>query len=151
MFCQFLLQRKMNHLCIYFYPISFGPPFYSGPHSPLSIEFPGLHSMLPRVICFTHGISSVYVSIPVSQFLSLPLSPLVSIHSSSTPVSLSISALQIESSIPFFQIPHVCVRRRFFFLFLIDFTLYFLLLIYCVTLSRSIHISTDDPVLLLFV
>ena len=50
--------------------------------------------------------SSVYMSIPISQFIPpSPLSPLVSIRFFLC-VCVSISALQIRSSIPFFQIPH---------------------------------------------
>ena len=33
------------------------------------VEFPGLHSRFPLVIYFIHSINSVYMSIPVSQFL----------------------------------------------------------------------------------
>ena len=71
------------------YPLPFGFPSYSGHHSTLkvefpkkiknkSIEFPVLYNRYSLVICFIHSISSVYVSIPVSQFLPpLPLFPLV--------------------------------------------------------------------------
>lgn len=79
-------------------PLSFGPPFHSGHHSRL----PCATQHVPVSFLLTHGISRVYASIPVSHCLSLPLFPLVSVHSFSTSVSLSISTLQIESSIPFF-------------------------------------------------
>ena len=44
--------------------------------------------------------SSVYVLTPISQFLTPLLSPLISIHL--FPTSVTISALQVESSGPFF-------------------------------------------------
>ena len=66
------------------------------------------------------------MSILIFHFLpSPPLTPLVSIHLFST--SVSICALWISSSIPFFQIPciSICINMRYlFFLFLIYFTLY---------------------------
>lgn len=49
-------------------------------------------------------------------------------------VSVSILALQIGSSLPFFQTPHLCVKIQFCFSF---FTLQ--------TNLRSVHVSTNDP------
>ena len=73
------------------------------------------------VIYFIHN--SVYMSIPVSQ-IHPPLPHLVSIHPFSMPLSVSISALQVNSSVLFFQVPYIRDIIRFVFLFLIYFTLY---------------------------
>ena len=63
------------------------------------IEFPVLCStMFSLVIYFIP--SSIYMSIPISKFIPLSLPLLVSVHLFST--SVSISALQIGSSVPFF-------------------------------------------------
>ena len=68
-----------------------------------------LYSRFSLVIYFIH--ISVYMSIPISQFIPPPppppcrFPPLVSIRLFST--SVSISALQTCSSVPFFQIPHI--------------------------------------------
>ena len=36
MLCQFLVYSKMNHLCIYIYPLPFGLPSHSNDHTTLS-------------------------------------------------------------------------------------------------------------------
>ena len=59
-------------------------------------------------------------------------------------VSVSISALQIRSSIPFFQIPHACVN------ILVNLFSSFWLTSLCMMVSRSSHISTNDPISLPF-
>ena len=48
--------------------------------SPQSTEFLVLYSRFSWVIYFIHSINSVYMPIPISQFTSPPLSPLVSIR-----------------------------------------------------------------------
>ena len=53
-----------------------------------------------------------------------PLSPL-GVHTFVLYICVSISALQTGSSVPFFQIPHICIIYSIFvFLFLTYFTLY---------------------------
>ena len=85
---------------------------------------------------------SVYMSIPISEFIPYPrFPPFVSICLFST--SVSISALQTGSSVPFFQIPHICIDIRYLFFS-------FLLTSLCMTVSRSIHVSTNDPISFLF-
>ena len=73
-----------------------------------------LYNSFSLVICFIHSISSVYMSIPVSQFISpLPLSPLVFFMS--VPLFL---LLQIRS-IPFFlDFTYMNEYMIFVFLFL---------------------------------
>ena len=63
-------------------------------------ELPVLYSRSSLVIYFIH--SSVYMSIPISQFIPPPpLSPL-GVHTFVLYVCVSFSALQIGSSVPFF-------------------------------------------------
>ena len=67
MLCSFLLYSKVNQLYIYIYPHFFGFPSHWSHHRALSIEFPVLYSRFSVVSCFIH--SSVYMSIPISQFI----------------------------------------------------------------------------------
>ena len=93
---------KYIYIYIYLSPLFFGFPSHLGHHRALSRVFPELYSQFSLIIYFIHSISSVYMSIPISQFIppsSFP--PLVSIHFFLY-VCVSISALQIRSSIPFF-------------------------------------------------
>ena len=76
------------------------------------------------------------MSVLLSQFI--PLLPRC-VHTSVLDVRVSIPALQIGSSVPFFQIPHIYVD---IFILLFLFSL-------CMTDSGSIHSSTNDPVLFL--
>ena len=76
--------------------------------------------------------------IPISQFIPLPLSPL-GVHTSVLYVCVSISALQIGSSVPFFYIPHICVNIRYLFFS-------FWLTPFCMTISRSIHVSAKGTI-----
>ena len=86
----------MNQLYVYIYPSFFGFPSHLSRHRALS-RAPMLYSRFPRVICFIHGINSVYTSITISQLIPPPTpSPLVSVCLFS--ISVSISALQIRSS-----------------------------------------------------
>ena len=62
----------MSPTYVHIYPLPFGLPFHSGHHSALS----RVHCAIRRfsiIICFTHNMNSVYVSIPVSKFLPPPL------------------------------------------------------------------------------
>ena len=83
MLCQFLLYSKVHQLYVYIYSLFFGFP------SRLSYcrTFLVLYSRLSLVIYFIHSISSVYMSIPISQFIPLPF-PFVSIRLFSISVSL---------------------------------------------------------------
>ena len=82
------------------------------------------------------SVNSVYLSIPVSQFIPSSLSPLMFICLFSISVSLFLLCKQ-EICINFFRFPHTI----FVFLFLTYF---------CMTVFRSILISTNDPISFLF-
>ena len=71
-----------------------------------------LYSSFPLAIHFTYD--SVYVSIPVSQFI--PQSPLPHVHKSVLYVCISIPAVQIGSSVPFFSIPHISINTQYLLL-----------------------------------
>ena len=111
------IQQNESAICLH---ISWPPPLECLFRSPCA---------LGRVPCATqYGLSRV--SIPVSQFLPSPaLSSLVAIYLFSTSVSVS----QIRSSIPFFQILHMCLIYDIF-LFLTYFHLFD-------TLSTSISLQ----------
>ena len=111
--CQFLLYNKVNHLYVYIYFL----PLESMP-SPIPLiqvisehqaEFPVSSRRFLLAICLTHG--SVYMSIPISQFILLPSSS----HMSVLYVCFCILALQIGSPVPFFQILHMYVNIYLFF------------------------------------
>ena len=130
-------------------PLSFGPPFHSGHHSPLT-----------RLPCATQHVPVSYLfhtwyqsCVCVHPCLPMPLSSPLPLGVRTFVLYICVSlyfhfANRIISTI-FLDSTCMCLNAIFFFLFLIYFTLYFL--IYCVTLFRSIHISTDDPILFLFV
>ena len=87
-------------------------------------QSPGLSSL--RHTADFHGLSNftfdkVYVSILLSQLL--PPSPSPCVRKSVRYVCVSLAALQIGSSVPFFKIPYVLIMV-FVLLFLTFFTLY---------------------------
>ena len=90
---------------------------------------------------------SVYMSIPISQFIPRP--PLHHpafppwVHMFFLYICVSISALQSSSSLPFFKIPHICVNIQYLYF-------PFWLTSLFKTVSRSIHVSTNDPISFLF-
>ena len=75
-------------------------------------------------------------NLPICSTLSFPRH----VYMSLLYACISIPALQIVSSVSFFWIPHVCVNIQYFFS---DISL-------CMVDSRSIHISTNDWILFLF-
>ena len=110
MLCQFLLYKEVNQLYIYIYPLPLGPPSHPGiPFIQVitehRAELPVLCSRLPLAIYFTYG--SVYMSVLISQFIPPSPSPSVSTRLC---ICISIPAQQICSSVPFFQILHICVN-----------------------------------------
>ena len=142
MLYQFLLYSKVNQLyvcvyvcvcvcvciyvCIYIYiyiylhPLLFGSASHSGHHRALS-GVPFAIQRFSLVVCLMHN--SVYMSIPISQLIP-PLFLLLGVHTFVLCIRVSISALQMGSPVPFFQIPHTCVSIQYlFFLFLTYFTL----------------------------
>ena len=101
-----------------------------------------LYSRFSLVIYFIHSISNVYCQ------SHLPLPPMLfstlGVHMFVLCVYISISALQIGSSVPCFRIPHIYISIQYLFFS-------FWLTSLCVTISRSIRISAKEPILLLFV
>ena len=69
--CQFQLYSKMNwpHMYIYRTLLDFLSTLVTTEHG---VEFPMLYSRFLLVIQFMHNVSSVYVSIPIYQFLPPP-------------------------------------------------------------------------------
>ena len=133
--CYLLLHSKLNQPCIYVpsFPLRF--PSHLGHQRALS-RLPVLYSKFQTVVYFIHSINSVFMSIPVSQFLppySSPPPPL-GIHTFVLYLCVSVSALQIRSSVPFFWTPHMGTNMWYLF-----FSFWFTSV--CVTLSRSIHTS----------
>ena len=95
-------------------------------------EFPVQHSSFPPAVYFTW--------VCICECHSLNLShPVLSrlCHTSIFYICVSIPALQIDSSVPFFQIPHICVNIQYFFLWL-DNSLF-------MTDSMFIQNTTNDP------
>ena len=83
-------------------------------------------------IYFINSISGVYISTPISQFIP-PLTSLLGVHVFILYICVSISVLQIRSSIPFFWIPHKYIHINMWYLFFS-----FWLHSFCVTVSRPI-------------
>ena len=72
------------------------------------VKFLVLYRRFSLVISFINSI--VYMSVPISQFI--PPSPFpLGIHSFVLYDCVSVTALQVRSSTPFFQIPHICVNN----------------------------------------
>ena len=114
MLFEFLLYSKVNRLHVYIlsplFWISF--PF----KSPQSTEQSSLCYAVrfSFLICFIHSRVYICISTPISQFIPTLSSPL-SIHMFILYIWVSISTLQVGSSVPFFQIPHICVNIQYTF------------------------------------
>ena len=97
------------------------------------------YSTFLLLIYFIH--ISIYMSIPISKFIPPPphsFSPLGD-HMFVLYIFVSISSLQTDSPVTFFYIPHICVNiQSLFFSFWLT-SLY-------MTVSRSIHASTNDSI-----
>ena len=93
--------------------------------------------MFSFIIYFTQV---VYVcnSISSNSSHSSPFPP--GIHILVLYLCVSISTLQIRPYLPFFQILHICVKIQ----------LFFLLTYFRLTVPRSIHLSSNDPVSFFF-
>ena len=62
-----------------------------------------LYRIFSLLIYFIHNINSVYSSIPISQFPPTPVPFSLGIHTFVLYICVSVSLLQIRSSIPFFR------------------------------------------------
>ena len=137
MLCQFLLYSRVKQLYIYkhlpFFWISF--PFRS-PQSTEQSRF----SLVSYFLC----ISSVYMSVPISQCTPSPFPPW---HPHICSLCLSL----------YFCFVDKIVYTNFFFRFYMYVLMYNIcfsfsdLLQLCMTVSRSIHVLTNDPILFLFI
>ena len=101
---------KVNQLYIYRYPLFFR--FFS------SLSHYRVLSRVPcaiqKVISYLFYIQQcVYVNPNLPIYPPAPFPPLVSMFV--LYIFVSISALQTSSSIPFFQVPHICVNIRYLF------------------------------------
>ena len=103
------------------------------------VKFIVLCSRFTLIIYFILSINSVYVSIPISQFILSPTSfPLV-ICMFVTYICVSTSALQIRSFIPYPR----------FHIYALIYDISFLTSL-CTIVSRSIHVSANGTISLLF-
>ena len=141
--CCVSLHCRKNESAIH---IQISPPF----HTSLPFRLPPC--IRQSSLCFTvcsqqlsvlYIVSITYMCQSQSPNSSLPTPFPLGIHTFVLYVCVSISALQIRSSIPFFWIPHIWVTIRYL---LFSFWLTSL----CITLSRSIHVSTNDPISFFF-
>ena len=109
----------------------FGFPSHLGHHrTPRRVPW-AKQQVLIHYLFYTQCINSVYMSVPISQFIP-PFLSILDVCTFILYICVSISALQIRLSITFFQIPHVYVKKpTFVFLFLTSLGM---------TVSRSIHI-----------
>ena len=122
----------MNQPGEYIYPLFFGFPSHLGPHRALSSL---CYTLGSHLICLTQ--SSVYTPIPIFQFIS-SLLPSIGLFS----MSVSLSAFQIDSSVPFSR---VCI-----YALMCDICFSPSDLLHSVTTSRSIHLSANGRILFLF-
>ena len=107
MLCQFLPHSKVNQPYAYTHPLPLGPPFPPIPPNQAITEHRAelLYSRFPLAIYFTHGCIYVKPNLPIHPTLLFPTMSMSILY-----ICLSIPALQIGSSVPFFQIPHICTN-----------------------------------------
>ena len=108
------VQQSESTICIHISPLFwFSFPF----RSPQSTEQSSLsYTVHSHQLSILYIVSIVYVCQSQSPNSSHPhpISPL-GVHTFVLYICVSISALQIRLSIPFFQIPHICVNIRYLF------------------------------------
>ena len=138
--CQFLLYDIMNQPYVYIYPLHPEPPL---PYSSClgHCKAPCAVLQLPTGYLF-FAWQCIYVNATLSICFYFSFPPCV--HESVLYVCASIPALQIDSSVPFFQISYICVNIHYLFFS-------FLLMSLCMKEYRSTHISTKDSISFLFV
>ena len=136
MVCQFLLYNKVNQLYVYIYPhipsLLRLPPTL--PIPPLQVvtkhraDLPVLCGCFPLAIYFTFG--SVYMPMPLSHFVPAYPFPAQCPQVHSLCVHLYYCPAPRFFRTIFLQIPYTCVS--------------------CLTDSRSIHLTTNNSISLLF-
>ena len=100
--CYFPLYSKVNNLYLDIEPLLFGFPSHLGHHRVLSRVPCAVEQVLIAYLFY----SRVCTSVPIFQFVPPPPSPF-SIHRFVLYIRVSISALQISSSVSFFYTPHI--------------------------------------------
>ena len=111
MLCYFLLYSKVNQLYVYIYSLFFGFPFHLGHRRALSRVPCAIQQVLISYLLYTQQCIYVNPNLPVH-----PTSPsLLGVHAFVLYIFVSVSALQIGSSVPVVQIPHICVNIRYLF------------------------------------
>ena len=135
MLCQFQLYHKVNQLYVYIHPLFFGFPFHSGHHRALSGVPYAIQQALGSYLSYTQSQQCILVN---PNFPTHPtLSSCLSIHMFALYGWVFISALQISSSVSFFQISLISdiIQYAFFS---------FWLTLLSMTVSRSIHIFENS-------
>ena len=94
--CLFLLHSKLNQPHTYTHTPSLLDFLHFQITTEHWVDFPGLYSRFSLVIHFTHIYNSIYMSIPISQFLLACHFPL-GVHIFVLYINVSISVLQVRS------------------------------------------------------
>ena len=110
----FLLYSKVNQLW-YIHILSLMDLLPSQVTTKHLVLFPVPFGQFSLLICFLHSISSVYTSIPVSQVIPPMPRFALGVLTFVFYICVSVSALQLRLSIPFFQIPHTCINIQYCF------------------------------------
>ena len=134
MLCQFLLYSKVNQLYRYISPLSFGFPSL-GHHRALSRVPCVKQWVLISYLFYTQQCMYVSPNLPIHPTPFFPPPRLVSIHLSSTSVSQFLFANKI-----------ICTTFFRFHIYALIGEICFLLFDLLYSVSRSIHISINDPV-----
>ena len=95
MLCQFLLYIKVNHLYVYIYPLFFRFPSHLGHHRALSRVPCAIQQVLISYLFYTQQCIYVNPNLPIHPTPPPPLG----IHKFVLYICVSISALQISSSL----------------------------------------------------
>ena len=110
MLCQLLLYREMNQSYIYIYPLFFQFSSCLDHHRTFSSVPYSIQQILVSYLFYTQQCIYVCPNLPIHL---TPLSPFGN-HKFVLYICDSISALQINSSLPFFQIPHISSFTHYF-------------------------------------
>ena len=125
MSCQFLLHSEVNQPCVcgyiyiymYIYPLPLGPPSHESPpahlsRSPQNAELSPLGCTAGSHYLF-YARQCIFISPNLTVHPTPPSTLCPYVHSL---VCISIPALQIGLSLPFFQIPHICIKILYLFI-----------------------------------
>ena len=101
----------------------------------LYIDFCQPH-FITSYLCYTRQCIHLYVSQSYSPNSSHPALCTPRVHSSLLYICVSILALQIGASEPFFQIPHVCLNILYFYFLFIFYFILFLNFTNCISFAK---------------